>query len=89
MPRKLFDLAVAVSHYTDKNGNDKNRYVNIGGIYEGDYGKFMMLEAHFNPAGVQRKDGSSSIIVKMFTPKDKNSQTLGASTAYENDLPPF
>ena len=35
-----------------------------------------MLKAHFNPAAIQRKEGSESIIISMFKPKQKqqNSQ---------------
>ena len=30
-----------------------------------------MLKAHFNPAAIQRKEGSESIIISMFKPKQK------------------
>ena len=32
----------------------------------------MMLKAYFNPAGINRKEGSESILVSMFQPKDNN-----------------
>ncbi|MBQ6664139.1 MAG: hypothetical protein IJM68_00985 [Synergistaceae bacterium] len=70
---KLYDLCVATRRYTDKEGNEKSAYENIGAILEKEEGKpYMMLKAHFNPAGITRKEGSESIMVSMFRPKDGN-----------------
>jgi hypothetical protein len=69
--RKIKDLAVVTGTY-QSNGETKKRYANIGALMEGDNGQFLMLNAHFNPAGVPRKDGSESILVSMFDPKDRD-----------------
>ena len=70
---KLYDLCVATRSYKDSNGNEKAVWENIGSILKNEEGKvFMMLKAHFNPAGIQRKEGSESILVNMFQPKAKN-----------------
>ena len=74
---KLYDLCVATRHYKDTSGNDKAVWENIGSILKNEDGKtFMMLKAHFNPAAIQRKDGSESILVSMFPPKNKNASSL-------------
>ena len=68
--KKLYDLAVVTGSY--QQGNEtKNRYTNIGVVMQkDDGGKFIMLHRHFNPAGVPFKEGSESILVSMFPPKD-------------------
>lgn len=70
--RKVKDLAVVTGSCTDRDGNEKKRYANIGAMMESDNGPFLMLNAHFNPAGVPRKDGSESILVSMFDPKERD-----------------
>lgn len=73
---KLYDLCVATRHYKDNMGNDKAVWENIGSILKNEDGKtFMMLKAHFNPAAIQRKEGSESILVSMFPPKNRQDST--------------
>ena len=73
--KKLYDLCVVTSKYT-QNGQQKSRYENIGTILEKEDGKpFMMLKAHFNPAAITRQEGSESIFVSMFPPKDKDNNS--------------
>ena len=67
---KLYDLAVKVGSYTDKQGNEKHKWQNIGAVMEGkDGGQYMMIEKWFNPAGISGT--GESILVSMFPPKDK------------------
>ena len=73
---KLYDLCVATRTYKS-NGQDKTNWENVGALLQNDEGKkFIMLKTHFNPAAIQRKEGSESIIISMFKPKQKqqNSQ---------------
>ena len=44
MARKIYDLVATVGTYTDKQGNEKKRYVNVGAVFEGDKGMSMKLE---------------------------------------------
>ena len=81
---KLYDLCVATRHYKDNMGNDKAVWENIGSILKNEDGKtFMMLKAHFNPAAIQRKEGSESILVSMFPPKNRQDSIGG------NDMQDF
>lgn len=74
MARKIYDLAVKTGTYQSQ-GETKNRYMNIGALMESDDGNsFIMLNACFNPAGVPRKEGSESILVSCFVPKDSGQQ---------------
>jgi hypothetical protein len=69
MATKLYDLAVKTGSYI-KDGEEKGRYENVGSIWEGDNGKYLVLKRTFNPAGVPFKDGSDSIFLSMFEPRD-------------------
>lgn len=70
--KKIYDLCVKTGTYTS-NGEQKNRYATVGSCMENDDGAmFLFLHKHFNPAGVESKEGSDSIIVSMFTPKPKD-----------------
>lgn len=89
--RKIKDLAVVVSSYTDNQGQTKNRYVNVGALMESDKGQFLMLNRHFNPAGVPHRDGSDAILVSMFDPKERDGQAPRQSSAprgsgFDSDL---
>lgn len=71
---KLYDISVKTGEYTDKNGEVKGRYENIGTVWMGDKGQYMMMKRTFNPAGVPFKDGSDSIFISMFAPREENQQ---------------
>lgn len=73
MAQKIYDLAVKTGEYTNGKGETKSRYANIGAIMQkDDGGKFLMINRHFNPAGVPFREGSDSILVSMFEPNDGN-----------------
>ena len=100
MNKKIFDLAVVTGKYT-VNGQEKNRYENVGTEYEREDGKhFIMFKAHFNPAAIQRKDGSDRIVISCFEPKQKDNnssyqhQDFNEQDNFDNyndsdELPPF
>lgn len=65
---KRFDVAVKTGTYI-KNGEEKSRYENVGAVFEGDNGMYMVMKRTFNPAGVPFKDGSDSIFLSLFEPR--------------------
>jgi hypothetical protein len=68
---KKYDLAVKVGSYTDNQGNQKNRYKNVGVLMTGnDGGEYILLEKTFNPAGVA--SDRESIMISLFAPRDNN-----------------
>ena len=72
---KLYDLAVKTGSYTNQQGEEKNRYQNIGAVMSSDNGgKFILMHKWFNPAGVPDERGGDSIIVSMFDPKPRQPQ---------------
>jgi hypothetical protein len=86
MTKKTHDLAVKVGEY-EKDGQTKNRYVNIGMILEkDDGGRFMLLNRSFNPAGVPFKEGSETIMVSMFSVKS-GEQNEDKTPPADDDIP--
>ena len=74
MITKKYDLAVPVSTYKTRDGQEKSKWENIGAVMQGDKSAYIQLKASFNPAAIKRKDGSEYIIVCLFPPKEqKNS----------------
>lgn len=67
---KKYDLVVKIGTYTDRYGQEKGRYENIGSVMEGDNGPFAILKRTFNPAGVPNPDNRDSVLVSMFEPRD-------------------
>jgi hypothetical protein len=68
--KRLYDLAVKTGSYQDNQGNNKNRYQNIGTVMEGDNGKFILLDPLINLAAVPREAGKDRIMVSMFEPRE-------------------
>ena len=85
MTTKLYNICASTGKYTDHSGNTKNRYVNVGALFKGEYGPFIVFNAHFNPAGIPRKDGSDSIILSLFRPKDYSGNGSQAQDYTNND----
>lgn len=72
---KTHDLVVKVGTYM-KDGKEKNRYVNVGVVLEGQYGPYILLNRHFNPAGVPCDPNKDSVIVSMFSDKPTTEGSL-------------
>lgn len=74
MTHKTHDLAVKVGEYTNKQGETKGRYQNVGALMMGDKGPFIMLAKWFNPAGVPDSRGGESILISVFEPRQEGQQ---------------
>ncbi len=90
MPTKVYDLKVITGSYTGRDGKQHNNYETIGSVFkrDKDNSSYIMLKATFNPAGVPRKDGSSSIVVWLNTPKDDKQQQGNNETFFKSNTPP-
>lgn len=69
--KKLYDISVKSGTYV-LNGEQKNKYVNIGAMMETDKGPFLFLNAHANLAAFPRREGSESVIASLFEPRDRD-----------------
>ena len=82
--RKIYDLAIKTREYTDRNGNNKANWENVGAVMENDKGaRFMFIKKTFNPAGVpvlgNSRADSDSVLVAMFEPRDNNNRGNGGN----------
>lgn len=90
MSKKKYDAAVKVGEYTDRNGQTKARYENVGTVMMGDKGPYLVLKRTFNPAGVPNPDNRDSVIVSFFEPRDEQQAPAPRAQARpQDDLPPF
>lgn len=85
MTKKLYDICASIGKLNDHNGNSKNRYINVGAVLLGEHGPFITLNAHFNPAGIQRKEDSSSIVLSLFKPKSDSYYSTAQDYSYSQD----
>lgn len=64
MAQKIFDAVAIVGKYTDRQGNEKSRYVTVGAVFENDK-KQMSLKIESLPVG-----GEWNGWVSFYTPKE-------------------
>lgn len=74
MATKKYDAVVKTGEYTDRSGQTKARYENIGTVMVGDNGPYLILKRTFNPAGVPNPDNRDSLLVSFFEPRDEQQQ---------------
>ena len=88
--KKIRDLAVKTGSYTDRDGNTKGRYKNVGSLMESDDGsKFILLDTTFNPAGVPNPDNRDNVLISIFELKDSDGgqRSGGGATPRNNEGP--
>jgi hypothetical protein len=75
---KKYDLSVKTGEYTDRDGQTKGRYLNIGVMMETDKGPYILLNRTFNPAGVPGNADRDNIMVSLFEPRQEGQQQAPA-----------
>ena len=70
-----YKASVVVGTYRDREGNTKNKYQDVGVVLEGEKGPYLLLDRHFNPAGIQNPDNRSTILINLFEPRRESSNT--------------
>jgi hypothetical protein len=92
MAKKLYNLSVVNGSYKNKEGEDKNSYVNIGAVFQNDDGNGMyaLLDKHINLAGLKSEPSRTSVLVGLY-PEDNggNNQRASANSVSEmkDDIP--
>ncbi len=69
MAKKLYDVAIPLGSYTDRDGMEKTRWQNVGAILEGDKGPYLLMDRWFNPAGLPNPDNRTSVILTLMEVK--------------------
>lgn len=86
----LKNLVVKNGSYTDRDGNEKGRYVTIGQVHKGEHGQYITLDAHINLAAFPRKEGDSRVMVNLYDPKGKDEtprRQEKPSEDFDSDIP--
>ena len=74
---KIKDIVVKVREYQDSQGNKKAQWANVGTLMRGDDGNdFILLDRHFNPAGIANPENRGNVLLSMFDPKPRDGQAL-------------
>jgi hypothetical protein len=71
MNKKLYDVEVPLGVYTDKQGNEKTRWQNVGAMFEGEKGPYLLLDRWFNPAGLPNPENKTSVVLNLYEPRSK------------------
>lgn len=80
MATKTHDLAVKLGEYTDRQGQSKGRWQNVGAVLQdSNGGEFILLERTFNPAGMPNPDGKTSVAISKFPVGQRDGQGGGQS----------
>ena len=83
--KKIKDIAVKTGEYTDRNGNTKGRWQNVGALMKNDDGGvFIILERWFNPAGAPDPNGKGSVLLSCFDLRDDNGQQQGGGQSRQS-----
>ncbi len=69
---KKYDLCVKSGTYTDRNGNEKTNWENIGVMVD-DGSPYILLKPYINLAGFPREEGRNHLIVSLFDHSEQRS----------------
>lgn len=68
--KKIYDVTVKTRSYTDRNGEKKGVWQNVGAVWKGEDGNsWLTLNRWFNPAGIPAEEGRDTISCSLFVPK--------------------
>ena len=80
-----YEIVATTGSYTDKQGNEKRRYENVGHVHEHEGRLYATIKATFNPAGLPRKEGDDRVFLNFYEPKEK---TTTSSKSSSSDMDP-
>ena len=80
---KKYDLCVKSGTYTDRNGNEKVNWENVGVMMENGNGPYILIKPWVNFAGFPREEGRSHLIVSVFEHKESD-QRISRNTERED-----
>lgn len=75
MAKRVFDAAVSTGEYTDKDGNQKKRWQNVGVVFENDNGQ-LSLKLETVPVG-----NTWSGWINFFEPKERDTAPVTKHSA--------
>lgn len=87
---KKYDLCIRMT-YTDKNGDTKTSWENVGVMMENGNGPYILIKPWINFAGFPREEGRSHLIVSIFEHKesDQRNSRSGEREDFTSDVQNF
>ena len=73
MAKKKYDIVISAGSYTNAQGEEKKRWVNVGVVMQGDDGFFALLDPGVNLAAY-KEPGKDRVIASLFEPKKQQQQ---------------
>lgn len=75
MSSKVYDICVKTGEYTDRNGQTKGRWKNVGAVMRGsDNNSFLILDRTFNLAGIPNPENRDTVLCSLFRPQEQGQQ---------------
>lgn len=75
MAKKVFDAVATVGKYTDKQGNEKKRFVNVGAAFEDDQGR-LSIKLETIPVGPEWSGW-----ISLYPPKERDASPVTEHSA--------
>ena len=76
---KKYDLCVKSGTYTDRKGQEKVTWENVGVMMENGNGPYLLLKPWVNLAGFPREEGRSHLIISLFEHKETDQRSNRAT----------
>ena len=73
---KKYDIVATTGEYTNQQGEQKKRFLNVGAVIDTGNGPFIVMEKWFNP-GALAEQGRDSVILSLYEPKNKQQAPSG------------
>jgi hypothetical protein len=84
MANKIYDICVVKGSY-ERDGKLKKTYQNVGSVWSGNNGPFVLLDPLVNLASLPRPEGRNMVIASLFKPKPPT--TRGENLFSRNENP--
>lgn len=83
------ELSVVKTTYTNKQGEEKKVWLNVGQVHEHEGREYITLDPTINFGALPRKQGDDRLFVSMFEPKPKDQQAKPQGKQQDDDSLPF
>jgi hypothetical protein len=80
-------IVVVTGEYQANDGTTKKRYRTIGHVHEGQYGKYLTLDALTNLAAIPRKPGDDRVTANLYDPEERDQRQADPAPAKQASAP--
>lgn len=87
MAKKAYDVVAKTGEYTDREGNTKPKWLNVGAVLKTDNGHVLLIDRHFNPAGLPDPENRGTVMLSLFEPKARGESQPAPSEGPSDEIP--